>query len=578
MVSEPGASGGGDQVVALITGAGGRVGIVGAGHRRAGPLPDVLHAVAGLESAGVRWAWWAAHSTYPLLLEAGIRPARAWDAAEVHRLLHGGWDADPARVWAGAHGLDPARMPAAPRGDLFDTESELPHARLVRPDGYLRPDAVTDGWADSDERLLGYADALLQCVQRQRGQADEAGGRLAATIRAESAAAMLCVELERDGLPVDRQCLVDLVTPLSGPREERDAAVLAQVRALMPGGDRPGSGGLPVVDLRNPASVREMLARVGIDVPSTRKHVLEAFRDVHPVVPALLTWRRQERIATTYGLRWIQERIGPDDRLRGHWTACDGAAGRMTADAGLHNLPAMLREGVAAEAGHVFVRADLGQIEPRVLAVVSGDDALAQAARADDLYAPVAQRLGVERAQAKVAVLAAMYGQRSGTAGQALRGLERAYPVAMRYLDQAYAAGVQARPVRTHGGRLIRLDASLATKPPGVDRVLDAARGRFARNAVIQGAAAELFKAWAATVRADLTRTGWPRPGTDPARIVLCLHDELLIHTPRQQAEHVAGLVDQALQAAARRWSGDAPVRFIADLSIVSRWSQAGHV
>lgn len=95
---------------------------------------------------------------------------------------------------------------------------------------------------------------------------------------------------------------------------------------------------------------------------------------------------------------------------------------------------------------------------------------------------------------------------------------------------------------------------------------------------MIQGAAAELFKAWAATVRADLTRTGWPRPGTDPARIVLCLHDELLIHTPRQQAEHVAGLVDQALQAAARRWSGDAPVRFIADLSIVSRWSQAGHV
>ena len=45
----------------------------------------------------------------------------------------------------------------------------------------------------------------------------------------------------------------------------------------------------------------------------------------------------------------------------------------MTATAGLHNLPADLRPAVAAEPGHVFVRADLGQIEPRVLAAVSGD-------------------------------------------------------------------------------------------------------------------------------------------------------------------------------------------------------------
>ena len=50
-----------------------------------------------------------------------------------------------------------------------------------------------------------------------------------------------------------------------------------------------------------------------------------------------------------------------------------------------------MRQAVTAEAGHVFVRADLGQIEPRVLAAVSGDPALAAATRADDLYAPVAE-------------------------------------------------------------------------------------------------------------------------------------------------------------------------------------------
>ena len=127
----------------------------------------------------------------------------------------------------------------------------------------------------------------------------------------------------------------------------------------------------------------------------------------------------------------------------------------MTAQAGLHNLPAVLRRAIVAEPGHVLVRADLGQIEPRVLAAVSGDPAFAAATRADDLYAPVAAALGVPRPVAKVAVLAAMYGQRTGAAGQALRDLQRAFPVAMSFLDEAYAAGLAGQPVRTCGGRAI---------------------------------------------------------------------------------------------------------------------------
>ena len=159
----------------------------------------------------------------------------------------------------------------------------------------------------------------------------------------------------------------------------------------------------------------------------------------------------------------------------------------MTAQAGLHNLPAELRAAVAAEPGYRLVRADLGQIEPRILAAISGDRAFARAADADDLYAPVAARLGVERPIAKVAVLAAMYGQTSGAAGQALRGLEQAYPVAMRYLRDAYEAGRAGRDVRTHGGRLVRMWPD----PPGLDepalRAALASRGRYARNAVVQG-------------------------------------------------------------------------------------------
>ena len=74
----------------------------------------------------------------------------------------------------------------------------------------------------------------------------------------------------------------------------------------------------------------------------------------------------------------------------------------------------------------------------------------------------------------------------------------------------------------TWGGRLTPTGRSRGAAPIGADPMLDAARGRFARNAVIQGAAAELFKAWAATVRATTRHLG--------ARIVLCLHGELLVH------------------------------------------------
>jgi DNA polymerase-1 len=313
-------------------------------------------------------------------------------------------------------------------------------------------------------------------------------------------------------------------------------------------------------DLRNPTQVKELLAAVGVSVPNTRKFVLERYRETHPLVDALLEWRKDERIATTYGYRWLDEHVGADGRLRGGWTACDGAAGRMTAQNGLHNLPAPLRPAVVAEPGHVFVRADLGQVEPRVLAVVSGDRAFAEATRADDLYAPVAQKLGIERKVAKVAVLAAMYGQRSGAAGRALGDLERAYPVAMGLLDEAYASGVARRPLRTFGGRRINLDAAW----PGSD---DGGRGRFARNALIQGSAAELFKAWAATVRHETAPTG--------AQFVLCLHDELLLQAPEDRAEEVARAMGRCLDDSARRWAGTDQVRFVADTSIIRRWSDA---
>ena len=94
-----------------------------------------------------------------------------------------------------------------------------------------------------------------------------------------------------------------------------------------------------------------------------------------------------------------------------------------------------------------------------------------------------------------------------------------------------------------------------------------AAYGRYARNAMIQGAAAELFKMWAVIVRARCAHLG--------ARIVLCLHDELLVHVPREQAEPVFRLVDECLREAAQRWAPGCGVRFISDTTIIRSWSDA---
>ena len=516
-----------------------------------------------------RWVWWNS-ATPEVLTRNGIRAATCWDLAAVHRLLFGGWKADPARVWAALHDLPTDSLPAMGQLGLLDTpgdEGDDPNDP-VRPDLHLRPEWADGAWRDSVERLGSWAGLALRVQQLQEARVAKLPGPngAAGTARSESAAEVLCTELAFDGLPVDVGRAEEILGALIGPRprdyaeelvfrQQRDEAVLslAPIR----------SG----VDLRNPAHVKSMLSGLGIDVSNTRAHRLEPFRDSHPLVAALLNWRKAERIVTTYGYTWLDEHVGSDGRLRGVWTGCDGAAGRMTASAGLHNLPAEMRPAVVAESGYVFVHADLGQIEPRVLAAVSGDSAFAEATHADDMYLPVAERLRVERPVAKIAVLAAMYGQTSGAAGEALRGMELAYPVAIEFLRNADRSGQAGRDVRTYGGRLVRMGFGGSVVDAEVDRNVAAARGRYARNAVIQGAAAELFKAWAVTVRGRIVGLG--------GQIVLCLHDELLLHVPEAHATEAAAVLEHSLHDAAIRWMPNDMVRYVAKANVIRSWSEA---
>ena len=164
-----------------------------------------------------------------------------------------------------------------------------------------------------------------------------------------------------------------------------------------------------------------------------------------------------------------------------------------------------------------------------------------------------------------------MYGQTTGHGAAALRGLELAYPVAMGFLASAARAAEGGNDLRTRGGRLVRMSAAVdPDSDASVQRSRAAARGRYGRNAMIQGAAAEFFKTWAVIVRARAAPLG--------ASVVLCLHDELLVHAPAAHADAVAGVVDDALQEAAHRWlaeSSGPAVRFVTETTIVRRWSDA---
>jgi DNA polymerase-1 len=564
----------GDRV-ALVINPGVGLGVAAAGAvwslRDLAAEGSPLKIVAAVEAAlRPRWVMWS-NATALTLARTGVRVATAWDLAAVHRLLLGGWPADAGRVWAAVHDLAPEGAPTVGPADLF---SSLDNAGAdpeepVRSDGYIRAEWVAGAWADSPQRLARWAALADDVAVRQSTYLAGVTDRpvAAATARSESGAELLCAEMTVDGLPMDRVTAESIIAAYVGPRprDDTEAAGLraerdAEVLRHLPAGVE--------VDLRSNAQVKVLLGRLGVDVADTRAWRLREVHDRHPVVGALLAWRKAERMGTTYGYRWLDEHLGTDGRLRGEWTGSDGAAGRMTASAGLHSMPAELRPAVTAESGMTFVRADLGQIEPRVLAVVSGDPALAAAAGEDDMYAPVAAQLGVDRATAKTAVLGAMYGATTGHGAQALRRLNLAYPVAMAYLARSAQKAEAGENLRTYGGRLVPMGSATSADraDPEALRVISA-RGRYGRNAMIQGAAAELFKMWAVTVRARIV-------GRD-AQIVLCLHDELLVHAPREQADIVAELVAHSLEEAVHRWAPRTRVRFPADIGIIRRWSDA---
>ena len=155
----------------------------------------------------------------------------------------------------------------------------------------------------------------------------------------------------------------------------------------------------------------------------------------HPAVRPLLEYKELYRIWTAHGWTWLDQWV-IDGRFRPEYVPGGVVSGRWaTRGGGALQVPKVVRRAVRADPGWTFVVADAGQLEPRVLAAVSGDAGLAAAGAAGDLYAALAQAsFSGDRPRAKLALLGAMYGQTGGAAVPALAVLRQQYPVAFEYV------------------------------------------------------------------------------------------------------------------------------------------------
>jgi DNA polymerase-1 len=489
-----------------------------------------------------RWVWDDTEHWYPGLLDAGVRVERCHDLRLCHVILRRSTRAagttiarGPADAWDRLTVVtDPTGTPgAAPEHEtpsLFDVEPEQP-----------------------DEPLDVAAE-----LARQLRSMDEAGddGRLRLLLAAESAGALIAAEMRFDGMPWRAEVHDALLTEVLGPRP--------------PEGVRP-------------ARLQELADQVAaaLEVESTRRWEIAALD--HPVSAPLIEYKKRARLLSANGWAWM-DRWASDGRFRPDYVPGGVVTGRWASSGGgALQLPAQVRAAVRPDPGHLLVVADAAQLEPRVLAAMSGDGAMAAAGRHRDLYAGVVQAGIVEdRQQAKYAMLGAIYGATTGASAALMPQLTRAYPRAVAEVEAAARAGERGEQVTTWLGRssptpgaewLANRQAASAEGASAEEVRLARRRsrdwGRFTRNFVVQGTAAEWALCWMALLRLRLA--GMPgRP-----HLVFFLHDEIMVHTPEPIAAQVAEAVRESAVEAGRLLFGETPVEFALDVNVVESYADA---
>ncbi|HEX7972056.1 MAG TPA: DNA polymerase I [Thiobacillus sp.] len=290
--------------------------------------------------------------------------------------------------------------------------------------------------------------------------------------------------------------------------------------------------------------------------PSTDEETLEQLALDHPIARAILDYRGMAKLKSTYTDKLPQMVHPQTGRLHTSYSQATAVTGRLaSSDPNLQNIPARtaegrrIREAFIAPPGHVLVSADYSQIELRIMAHLSGDAGLLHAfahdldihtATAAEVFGVVLDEVNAEqRRMAKVINFGLIYGMSAfGLASQL--NLERAaaqawidryfarYPGVADYMQRTRETARSQGYVETVFGRRLYLPEINAKNPQrrqGAERA--------AINAPMQGTAADLIKL------AMIAVQGWLDRDKLASRLLLQVHDELILEVPENELERV---------------------------------------
>lgn len=437
--------------------------------------------------------------------------------------------------------------------------------------------------AELSQDMIDYAaedaEATWAVFDQQRHEL--VGHRLSRIARLEFAALPVLADLALRGIGFDAPRWLHLIGELEVRLPQLERAVQ---EALLTEESPHNLFGPEDVNLDAPEQVREALARVGVDLETTREDRLRDFAH-HPAVAALLAYRQVSKLTSNWGGDWAQRVAHPvTGRIHADWRQIVGVGRIACRDPNLTQVPkdGQWRACFTAAEGHQLIVADYSQQELRILAAVAGDPALTEVFQhSGDLHrATAALVFGIpesdvapaQRRAAKALNFGLMYGMGAASfarstgmsQAQASATIDRyfaAFPRVAAWLAEAEAAGRRSGQVRTALGRLRVLprdsSAGLAT---------------LSRNAPIQGAGADMTKLALAEVERRLEKRYGS--GTDrDAGLVLTVHDELVVQVPSADADVVADEVVDAMRVAAADLLG--PVPSAVDVAIRPHWGEA---
>ena len=319
---------------------------------------------------------------------------------------------------------------------------------------------------------------------------------------------------------------------------------------------------------------------------STAADVLDKLAPDYPIVAKILEYRQLAKLKSTYadGLAGF---IGADGRIHGKFNQTITATGRISStEPNLQNIPVrmelgrLIRKVFVPKEGCVFVDADYSQIELRILAHCSGDEQLIQAYReARDIHRMTASQVfhtpfdevtDLQRRNAKAVNFGIVYGISSfglsqdlsitrKEAAQYIEHYFETYPGIKKFLDDAVAHAKEKGYAVTLFGRrrpVPELKSSNFMQRSFGERV--------AMNAPIQGTAADIIKIAMIGVSGELKKRNMK------SRLILQVHDELLIEADESEVEEVKAILKDQMEHAA-----ELSVPLIADMHTGRNWYEA---